>query len=67
MLCAWAIPSSWKRAGAGVTESGPDSGGGGGRQQSGPGTRTHLQLIVILLGGTDGNDKVDPVLWGEAV
>lgn len=51
MLCAWAIPSSWKRAGAGVRESGQDSGGGGGRQQSGPGACTHLQLIVILLGG----------------
>lgn len=55
------------RTGAGLGESGQVPGGGGGRGGQGPGTCIHLQLIVILLGGTDGNDKVDPVLWGEAM
>lgn len=27
----------------------------------------HLQLIVVLLRGADGNNKVDPVLWEEAL
>lgn len=55
-------------AGSGGEQGGQDSGGGGGgRGGRGPGFRTHLQLIVIVLGGTDSNNKFDPVLWGEGV
>lgn len=39
----------------------------GRRGGSGPDFPTHLQLIIVLLGGTDSNNKVDPVLQGEGV
>lgn len=28
---------------------------------------THLQLIIVLLGRTNSNHKVYPVLWGETM
>lgn len=55
------------KAGGGLGEGSQDSGGEGERAGSGPGARMHLQLIVVLLGGTDSNHKVNPVLWEEAV
>lgn len=36
------------------------------KEEAGAGANAHLQLIVVFLGGTDGNNKVNPVLWGEA-
>lgn len=33
----------------------------------GQGAYTHLQLIVVFLGGTNSNHKVYPVLWRDTV
>lgn len=37
------------------------------KRKQGAGGRIHLQFVIVFLGGTDGHNEVDPVLWGEAL